>query len=122
MKYKLVFEIVGATTLNLKDRHGNNLETTIESQDTLTKISTYISLPNKITVDIPGSDKSPDIFLSGVWLGEIKFKHSALPHLFVYRHIHGENRSLNWNCPGQVEFEFFEYSPIKYHLLMGSTI
>ena len=122
MKFKIVFEIVGATTLTLKDRFGNNLETTIESQDALTKIFTYINLPNKIIVDIPEYDKSTDIFLSGVWLGEIKFKNSALTNLFSYRHKYGVNKSLNWNWPGQVEFEFFECNPIKYHLLFGSTI
>jgi hypothetical protein len=122
MKYKLILKILGATTLILTDRHGNDLETTTETQDTVTKISTYITLPNKIIAHIPESQQPTDICLSGVWLGEVKFKNSALTKLFVYRHAYGEGKSLHWNWPGQVEFEFFEHSAIKYHLIMGSTV
>jgi hypothetical protein len=120
MKYKLVIEVKNLISdVVLSDRSGQRLDTHVEV-GTTTKISTEILLPNKIFLII--SDSQLPIELIGVWLGEIKFKKNALEKLFVYNHKYGQSRNLTWDMEGTVEFKFFEHSPIKYHLLMGSAI
>ena len=108
--------------LCFSDRSGNILNTNTIQRGDLICMSASITLPNKISVKIEQPQQDIDITLVAVWLGEIKFNAKALEKLFVYHHAYGQNRSCDWNFGGRAEFEFFEASVIKYHLLMSTTI
>ena len=110
------------TNLQFSDRSGKILNISTLQRGDLICMSTSISLPNKITVEIAQPQQDLDIKLVAVWLGEIKFNTKALEKLFVYHHAYGQSRSCDWNFGGRAEFEFFESSAIKYHLIMGTTI
>ena len=110
------------TSLRFGDRSGNILNANTLQRGDLICRSTLITLPNKITVEIAQPQQDRDIKLVAVWLGQIKFNTKALEKLFVYHHAYGQSRSCDWNFSGKVEFEFFEFCAIKYHLIMGTTI
>lgn len=108
--------------LRFSDRFSNRLDADIIRRGDLTCFSILITLPNRILIEMFNKSQTSEVELFAVWLGGIKFKDSALERLFVYSHSYGKSRSSKWNFGGQVEFEFFESSAIKYHLIMGSTI
>ena len=122
MKYLLELQFSKLNVdLHFSDRSGTSLDTNTTRED-LICVSTFISLPNKITVESTCLQEALQIKLVGVRLGGIKFSNSTLEKLFVYNHPYGQSRSCDWNFGGKVEFEFFESSAIKYHLIMGSSI
>ena len=108
--------------LCFSDRFGNVLKTNTTRQGDMTCMSTSITLPNRITIEISDTQEDLNIKLAAVWLGKIKFNNNALEKMFVHYHPYGQNKSCDWNFGGKVEFDFFEHSVIKYHLIMGSTI
>lgn len=110
------------TDLHFSDRSGNILNTKTIRHGDLVCVQTSITMPNKITVAIAQLQQDLNIKLVAVRLGEIKFNTTALQKIFVYNHAYGQSRSCDWNFPGNVDFEFFEASAIKYHLIMGTTI
>lgn len=123
MKYLLELQFSKLNVdLHFSDRSGTSLDTNTTRCGNRICVSTFITLPNKITVDITCLQEALQIKLSGVCLGRIKFSNSALEKLFVYHHPYGQSRSCDWNFGGKVEFVFFESSAIKYHLIMGSSI
>lgn len=123
MIYKFVLELeLGQSTVNLTDRHNNILPVEIQQHNVITTISTDIELPNKIKVHIQNASSESEIKLVGASLGHIKFNKHNLSKLFVYHHPYGLNRDTTWKFGSLVEFEFFEHSAIKYHLLIGTTI
>jgi hypothetical protein len=123
MEYNLELQFLNLNAnLYFSDRFGNILKTDTTRRGDQISTSTSITLPNKITVEISPTQEDLNIKLVGVWLGKIKFNNTALEKIFVYYHPYGQNKSCDWNFGGKVEFEFFEHSAIKYHLIMGSTI
>lgn len=123
MQYQLDLLLdVKDVNLSLSDRSGNNLVMDIAPEGNLVKVSTKVFLPNLIRLGISKTTDNGSATLESVWLGNVKFNKNALHRTFVYRHEYGENRSPQWEFNGNVEFEFFEYTAIKYHLLMGTRI
>jgi hypothetical protein len=123
MEYNLELQFLKLNAnLYFSDRFGNILKTDITRCEDLICTSTFITLPNKITVEILPTQEELNIKLVGVCLGKIKFNNNALEKIFIYYHPYGQSRSCDWNFGGKVEFEFFEHSAIKYHLIMGTTI
>ena len=104
------------------NRYGSILKTDMIHRENTICVSTNITLPNKIIIEISKTREDFDIKLIGVWLGGIKFNNQALKNLFVYHHPYGQSRSCDWNFGGKVEFDFFEASIIKYHLVMRTII
>lgn len=122
MKYKFTLELdLGQSNVYLTDRNDQPLDTEIETNGNVTTIVTYIEIPNMIRVHINHNPDCP-VELLGASLGHIKFQKSKLEKLFVYHHPYGQNKNTIWQFGGLAEFEFFEHSAIKYHLIVGTTI
>ena len=108
--------------LSIKDRNDNIVVFTTTTIGELTKLSMKISLPNKIIITISKNINTGVAKLVSASLGNIQFNKDSMEKIFVYYHEYGLNRSTNWEFNGKVEFNFFDQTPIKYHLNMGTTI
>lgn len=123
MKYKFVMELeLDQSTVTLTDRYNQDLAIEVQRNENTATISTDIELPNKIKVHIQQANSKSAVTLLGASLGHIRFNKNNLSRLFVYHHPYGQNRNTTWEFGGLAEFEFFEHSAIKYHLIIGTTI
>jgi hypothetical protein len=123
MLYHLDF-LLSATDVQISavDRTGNSLKLDTLIENGLTKISTQITMPNRITLNLLKIADTGVAELKSVSLGNIQFKSSSLDRLLIYHHEYGLNCSTKWEYNGRVEFNFFDYNPIAQHLNLGSTI
>lgn len=123
MTYEITLTVdLGKATISAMDRFDQPLDIDIQTDNGITVISTDIELPNKIKIYVEGVDSDHAVTLLGASLGGIKFNKNKLDKLFVYNHPYGQNRSISWQFNGFAEFDLFEHSAIKYHLIMGTTI
>lgn len=123
MQYKFSLLLsVKDTDFILSDRHGQILSPKITDHGDLVELTTDISLPNTIHLSLTKKSNHGSIVLKAVSLGHLKFNDSDLKKLFVYYHQFGSNRNVEWEYNGRVEFQIFEFSAIKYHLLMNTRI
>lgn len=119
------FELLVSATdvdLSMSDRYGHVLPVDIQSRDNLIHLSTEISLPNEIVVAVQKKSPNGHAVLEEVRLGNIRFNKNAMNDLFVYHHEYGMSRDTTWSFGGTANFSFFEFSAIKYHLLMKTRI
>jgi hypothetical protein len=123
MLYQLDLRLlINNVQLSAQDRNGNELKLHTVTENGLTKISTQISMPNKITLNLSKTADSGQAELKSVVLGHIQFNSNSLERLLIYHHEHGLNRSTIWTFDGKVEFDFFDYNPISQHLNLGTQI
>lgn len=123
MTYEITLTVdLGKATISAMDRFDQHLDIDIQINNGITVISTDIELPNKIKIYVEGVDSDHAVTLLSVSLGGIRFNKNKLDKLFVYNHPYGQNRSTSWQFNGFAEFDLFEHSAIKYHLIMGTTI
>lgn len=123
MNYQFELTILAVDVdLQVSDRHGHILPVNIQSRDNLTRLSTEICLPNNIIVTMQKNLPDGHAILKEVRLGNIRFNKNAIPDLFVYYHEYGHSRDTTWSYNGTANFSFFEFSAIKYHLLMKTRI
>ena len=123
MNYR--FEMLVSVTdvnLSMTDRHGHALPVDIPPQGNVIHLSTEICLPNEIVVAVQKTAPDGYVVLEEVRLGYIRFNKTALDNLFVYHHEYGMSRDTTWSFGGTANFSFFEFSAIKYHLLMKTKI
>lgn len=104
------------------DRTGSLLPVEISHIGNLCKIKTNICLPNRMIIQLKKKTQTGYTKLLQAKLGHVKFNNDCLTKLFVYYHTHGHNRCLEWIYDGRVEFEFFEFTATKYHLVIGTQI
>jgi hypothetical protein len=90
--------------------------------DKFTQLSMKIELPTDIKISIEKTSEQGMASIKEVRLGHIKFNKDQLSRLFVYSTSYGQCRDTVWLYNGLVTFSFFEFSAIKYHLLMNSKI
>lgn len=123
MKYEFVLELkLDCAEFYIIDRNNQQIKVDTKTNNNISIITTSIELPNRIKFIIANPESNPIIKLIGASLGGIQFNKSKLDDLFVYHHRYGQNRSTIWDLGGMAEFEFFEYSAIKYHLIKGTLI
>ena len=123
MLYHLTFQLSMADMqLTAIDRDGHELKLHTVTKNGLTKISTQITMPNKITLNLSKISDSGQAELKSVSLGYIQFNSASLGQLLTYHHEYGLNRSTKWLFNGRVEFEFFDYNPVSQHLNLGTKI
>lgn len=123
MKYKFVLELeLDRAEFYLADRNNHRLEFDTTTNGNSSTITTDIELPNRIKLIIENPVPDSSIKIIGASLGNLRFNKHKLGDLFVYHHCYGQNRNTTWDLGGLVEFEFFEYSAIKYHLIRGTLI
>lgn len=123
MNYR--FELLVSATdvdLSMSDRHGHALLVDSRTRGNLIHLSTEICLPNEIVVAVQKTAPDGYAVLEEVRLGNIKFNKTAMDNLFVYHHEYGLSRDTTWSFGGSANFSFFEFSAIKYHLLMKTKI